>query len=394
MHGVSATNRRIAVLPSERYRRLQQDAGLRQDVRQEAALQRLDALQQRILAPAPWYRRGRLPLQGIYLWGSVGAGKSLLTDIFFDTLPPETGKTRLHYQHFMGRVHRELHALTGTPNPLQELGRRLAQEFRVICLDELYITDLGDAMIVYNLFDALFRGGVALLITSNFAPDKLYKDELQPAIFQPAIRVIRAHTEELQLSTEQDYRRLHAQDHPTWLLGPVEALAACFDALNREQQQSTQWHTDALDINGHRLQPLRRHDALLWFDFSELCEQPRSARDYIVLAQQCRWLLLSGVPQFGGHEPAPAPVSGTEDAAVARPRRHFSSSENAQRRFISLVDECYDQGLKLYLQSSVPLDALYAGGRLAFEFQRTLSRLAEMQTALYRDRPPRSGRPP
>lgn len=392
MRGVSANSSCNTVLPSERYRHLQQYKGLQQDSRQEQVLQRLDALQQRIVAPAPWYRRSPQPLLGVYLWGSVGAGKSLLTDIFFDTLPAGIGSTRLHYQHFMGRVHRELHALTGTPNPLQVLGRKLAQEFRVICLDELYITDLGDAMIVYNLFEALFREGVALLITSNFAPDKLYKDELQPAIFQPAIRVIRAHTEELHLSATQDYRRLHAQDHPTWLVGPADALAGCFDALNQEQQQSAQWHRDALDINGHSLQPLRRHLQLQWFDFTELCEKPRSARDYIALAQQCRWLLLSGVPQFGSHEPAPEPLSGTEDNAVARPRRHFSSSENAQRRFISLVDECYDQGLKLYLQSSVPLDALYAGGRLAFEFQRTLSRLAEMQTALYRDRTPRTGR--
>lgn len=378
------------MLPSQRYCQLQSEAGLQPDLRQQEVLQRLDALQQRILAPAAWLRRKRASVQGIYLWGSVGAGKSLLTDIFFETLPADIGRSRLHYQHFMGRVHRELHALTGTPNPLQVLGRQLAQEYRVLCLDELYITDLGDAMIVYNLFDALFKAGVALLITSNFAPDKLYKDELQPAIFQPAIQLIRAHTEEVELSGNRDWRKLHAQDHPTWLLGDETAMAACFDSLNLELQRSSHWHNEALEINGHSLQPLRRHDALLWFDFKELCEKPRSARDYIALAQRCRWLLVSGVPQFGGQEPAPMPVTGTEDAAVLSPRRHFSSSENAQRRFISLVDECYDQSLKLYLQSSVPLEALYAGGRLAFEFRRTLSRLAEMQTALYRDRPPRS----
>ena len=373
------------VLPSERYRQLQQDAALKSDPLQWQAVLRLDALYQRLLAPAPWYAP-RKPVQGVYLWGQVGIGKSFITDLFFESLPASISKTRQHYQHFMGRVHRELNALTGTANPLQQVGRTLAQEFRVICLDELYITDMGDAMIVCNLFTSLFNEGVALLITSNFAPEQLYQDELQPAVFQPAIRLIKAHTEEVHLASSEDYRRLHQPEHPTWFTGADQQLAALFDQLNRELQHSSAFTDAAVSIHGHSLQPLRRHAQLAWFSFAELCEKPRSARDYIALGQRFKQLLVSGVPQFGSSETTPELASGTEDALTAGARHHYSNSQNAQRRFISLVDECYDQGIKLYLQAAVPLHALYAGGRLAFEFQRTLSRLTEMQTAIYRDR--------
>jgi len=380
------------VLPSERYRQLQQEAALRSDPLQLQAMLRLDALHERLLTPTPWYAP-RKPVQGVYLWGQVGIGKSLITDLFFASLPASVGKTRQHYQHFMTRVHRELNALTGTANPLQQVGRTLAAEYRVICLDELYITDLGDAMIVTNLFTSLFNEGVALLITSNFAPEHLYKDELQPAIFQPAIRLIKAHTEEVHLASSEDYRRLQHAEHPTWFVGGSLDFAALFDQLNVEQQ-CTGYSSDVLRIHGHSLQPVRQCGQLAWFSFDELCEKPRSARDYITLGQRFKQLLLSGVPQFGGGEAALAPAIGTEDALTAGQRHQYSSSQNAQRRFISLVDECYDQGIKLHIQAVVPLDALYAGGRLAFEFQRTLSRLTEMQTAMYRDRALRSASRP
>jgi len=373
------------LLPSERYRQLQQQAAFKPDLLQAQAVLRLDALYQRLLAPRPWYAPRR-PVQGVYLWGPVGIGKSVLTDLFFDCLPADIGKTRQHYQHFMGRIHHELHAITGTANPLAHIGRKLAREFRVICLDELYITDLGDAMIVYHLFASLFKQGVALLITSNFAPEHLYQDELQPAVFRPAIRLLKAHTEEVHLASSEDYRRLQPQQHPTWFVGVQQDFAALFDTLNQQQQHSSAFSSEALSIHQHLLQPLRQHGQLAWFSFAELCERPRSAQDYIVLGQRFRLLLVSGIPQFGGSDTAPGLAIGTEDEAGGGQRHPYSSNQNAQRRFISLVDECYDQGIKLYLQSEVPLAELYAGGRLAFEFQRTLSRLTEMQSAAYRDR--------
>ena len=376
------------MLPSQRYQQLLQDSGLKSDSLQLAALQRLDALHERLQQPSSWFQRSK-PVQGIYLWGQVGIGKSFLTDLFFECLPA-IGKTRQHYQHFMARIHRELNAMTGRANPLTHIGKKLAKEFRVICLDELYITDMGDAMIVYHLFESLFNEGVALLITSNFAPDYLYKDDLNPAVFKPAIKLIKQHCEELHLASTHDYRRMHKDEHRTWFVRDELNFAELFDQLNQEKQHSTDFSTAAFEIQQHKLQPLRFHQQLAWFNFHELCEKPRSAKDYLTLGQRFKTILVSGVPQFGASEQPPALAVGTEDDAGGSERRHYSNSENAQRRFISLVDECYDQGIKLYLQADVPLAELYAGGRLAFEFQRTLSRLVEMQSALYRDRGLRS----
>jgi len=373
------------LLPSERYQQLHSQPGFKADPLQAQAVLRLDGLYERLSAPASWLTRHK-KVHGLYLWGQVGIGKSFLTDLFFDCLPANIGKTRQHYQHFMARVHRELNAITGTANPLLHIGRKLAAEYRVICLDELYITDLGDARIVHQLFSSLFDEGVALLITSNFAPDYLYKDELQPAIFQPAIKLIKAHTEELHLAGKEDYRKLKGDDHPTWFVGNAQDFAALFDQINGAVQQSSHYSTDTLNINHHVLRPFRHQGQLAWFSFAELCERPRSAKDYITLGRRFKQLLVSGVPQFGSGDNALKPAIGTEDALGNTQRTHYSSSENAQRRFISLVDECYDQGIKLYLQAEVPLAALYAGGKLAFEFQRTLSRLNEMQSVAYRDK--------
>lgn len=286
----------------------------------------------------------------------------------------------------MARVHRELNAITGRANPLKHIGKKLAAEYRVICLDELYITDLGDAMIVYHLFASLFNEGVALLITSNFAPEHLYKDDLQPRIFQPAIRLIKTHTEEVHLASMEDYRRLQQKEHPTWFVGVEQDFAALFAELNLECQQCSDYSLEPLVIHQHLLLPVRHHSQLAWFSFAELCERPRSAKDYIALRRCFKMLLVSSVPQFGGSEASPVLTIGTEDGIAGGQRRQYSSNENAQRRFISLVDECYDQGIKLYLLADVPLAELYTGGRLAFEFQRTLSRLIEMQSTVYRNR--------
>ena len=345
---------------------------------------RLDALHQR-LNKRRWFSRDK-SIKGLYLWGSVGIGKSFLVDLFFAALPEDLGKTRQHYQHFMAAVHRELHAITGQPEPLSIVGKRLASEFKVICLDELYITDLGDAMIVYRLFESLFEEGVVLLITSNFPPDKLYKDTLQPTIFDPAIRIIKENTEELHLQSEQDYRRLQEGVHRTWFVEGEENFGDLFDTLNQQLHGSTEFASTPLEVHGHRLQPLRHHKELVWFTFDELCEKPRSAKDYIALGKRFKHFLLSGVPEFGQAERLNLPAIGTEDALISAPRQQYSNSENAQRRFISLIDELYDQGIKLHLESTVPLERIYAGGRLAFEFQRTVSRLTEMQSAAYRDR--------
>jgi len=348
----------------------------------------LDALYQRLLAPRKRFS-GPQTVQGLYLWGQVGIGKSFLVDLFFAALP-ETGKTRQHYQHFMAEVHRKLNAITGQANPLRIVGKQLAAQYRVICLDELYITDLGDAMIVYHLFESLFREGVVLLITSNFAPEKLYRDDLQPKIFEPAIRLIKANTLELHLASTLDYRTLQEGEHRTWFVASELDFSKLFEQLNQELNHTCDYSSEALHIQQHVLQPVRHQDQLVWFTYSELCDRPRSARDYIMLGAQFKVFMLSDIPQFGSADLKSLPTIGTEDSLVAGNRQQYADNENAQRRFISLVDELYDQGIKLYLQGAVPLPELYAGGRLAFEFQRTISRLTEMQTQTYRKRALRS----
>jgi cell division protein ZapE len=370
--------------PSKLYHQELQRPGFHPDPLQAQAVVQLDALHQRLMKRR-WFSCDK-SVKGLYLWGQVGIGKSFLVDLFFASLPPHMGKTRQHYQHFMAAVHRELHAITGQPEPLSLVGKRLASEFKVICLDELYITDLGDAMIVYRLFESLFEEGVVLIITSNFPPSKLYKDTLQPTIFDPAIKVIKANTDELHLQSEQDYRQLQQGVHRTWFVEGEQDFEALFDVINAAQQESAQFATSALEVHGHRFQPVRHHEQLVWFSFDELCEKPRSAKDYIALARRFKHFFVSGIPQFGQAERQNLPAVGTEDALVSAPRPQYSNSENAQRRFISLIDELYDQGIKLHLESVVPLQELYAGGRLAFEFQRTVSRLTEMQSAAYRDR--------
>lgn len=348
-------------------------------------MSRLDKLVQLLASTGAHLFSRRRRGHGLYLWGPVGTGKSFLVELFFAALPdPE--KTRMHYQHFMAMVHREMNALTGTPNPLQHVARTLSSRYRVICLDELYLTDIGDAMIITRLFEALFAENVMMLVTSNFPPEKLYRDDLQPEIFAPAIILLRQQLDIVHLDSNVDYRQLHRHEHQTWFVGDEQDFGQLFMALNNKINSGEDFDQDPLLLH-HRSLPVKGvHGQLAWFDYSELCDQPRSPRDYIALAQRFKHVMLSGVPRFGQHDIAPAPTGGTEDSGFGGTRAVYSRSENSQRRFMSLVDELYDQGIKLYIQASVPLAELYAGGRLAFEFQRTVSRLSEMQSASYRDR--------
>lgn len=372
------------MLPSELYQQHLARPGFQEDPLQVNAIRQLDQLYLQLVSAKGLFTR-KTPSKGLYLWGQVGIGKSFLVDLFVATLPPQS-VTRLHYQHFMASIHRELNSITGIANPLQQVGKKLASQYRAICIDELYITDLGDAMILYQLFKSLFNEGVVLLITSNFAPEQLYRDDLQPAIFEPAITLIKTNTLELHLASKQDYRTLQTNNHQTWFIEGEQNFSVLFDALNQQHNNSSEYTADQINVQGHLLQPLRQNKQLVWFDFTELCELPRSAKDFIILGNRYKVFLLSNIPQFGNNPEQNLPATGTEDASIGGQRRQYSVNENAQRRFISLVDELYDQGIKLYLQAEVPLSNLYSGGRLAFEFQRTISRLTEMQSVNYRDK--------
>lgn len=312
-----------------------------------------------------WFsRRPSSPVKGLYFWGGVGRGKTYLMDLFFETLPFRR-KSRLHFHRFMQRVHRELKALSGESNPLDKVADQLADEAVVICFDEFFVTDITDAMILGNLFEALFARGVALVATSNIIPDRLYENGLQRERFLPAIAMLKRHCEVVNVDSGVDYR-LRVLEKAELYHCPLDAraerqLQTSFEAL----AQGMHIEHGPVDVN-NRVIPVRaRTDDVLWCDFAALCEGPRSQLDYIELAREYHTVLVGNVPQLG------------------------AQNDDAARRFVNMVDEFYDRQVKLVLTAEAPIDSLYGTGRLSFEFQRTRSRLLEMQSHEFLARPHR-----
>lgn len=299
-----------------------------------------------------------LPIMGLYFWGGVGRGKTYLMDVFFDSLPFER-KLRVHFHRFMQMVHEELKALSGIKNPLDAVAKKIAAKAKVICFDEFFVSDITDAMILGGLFEKLFDLGVTLVATSNIIPDQLYKNGLQRQRFLPAIAEIKQHCEVVNVDGGIDYRLRaleQAELYYTPLTGAAEAnLLAAFTRLASVQAIPT-----ALILINHRqLQSRFEADDIVWFDFAELCDGPRSQNDYIELARIYHAVILSQVPIMD------------------------ASKEDQARRFINLVDEFYDRHVKLVISAAVPIHQLYQGSRLVFEFERTQSRLLEMQSHDY-----------
>ena len=343
--------------------------GYRADPAQAAAIARLDVLRRELESPPrpSWFDRlvgGDTPApRGVYLWGGVGRGKTFVMDLFHAALTVPA--RREHFHRCMKDVHARLRALREVEDPLDAVAASLATEARVLCLDELFVSDIADAMILSGLFGALDRRGVALVFTSNSPPSGLYRDGLQRARFLPAIALLERRCDVLNLDAGTDYRLRQLERAPLYLdsadPGAEATLAARFEAIAGDAGLDG----GTLEIDGRPV-PLRRHSAgVAWFDFAALCDGPRGTSDYVEIARDFHTVLLSGVPRF--------------DATL----------DDQARRFIALVDEFYDRGVKLVLSAAAPADGLYLGSRLAFEFQRTRSRLAEMQARAYLARPHR-----
>ena len=352
--------------PSKAYEEGATAGNWQADPAQRAVLPALDQLHDALLAAQPdslidkWTARFRDPVavDGLYLWGGVGRGKTFLADLLYDSLGP-LPRQRWHFHRFMGEVHARLRALPETADTLSVVARDLAQDLRLLLLDEFFVGDIGDAMILGRLLEQLVGRGVTLVTTSNIPPDELYRDGLQRASFLPCIALIQAHCRVLQLVSAQDHRLRHLKQAAIFLrpAGPAadEVLAAHFKRLaGNEARLST-----PLQINGRDIPARACAGGTAWFDFSAVCEGPRSAADYIELARRFHTVLVSGVPRFDG---------GNEDAA---------------RRFVYLVDEFYDRHVNLLLSADSDPLSLYAGQRVAREFERTSSRLVEMQSADY-----------
>jgi len=349
--------------PLARYRSLVEDGSLEPDPAQRAAIASLErcftALADRRTGLIDRWRRRRPPVEGMYLHGRVGRGKTLLMDLFAESLR-EAGIPvwRIHFHRFMDRVQDELRQRGGR-DPLPAIARDVVARCRVLCFDEFHVSDIGDAMLLGGLLQPLFERGLCLVATSNTAPRDLYAGGLQRQRFVPAIEAIERHCEVLELAAGTDYRLRELSRHRIYY-HPLDAdardeLAAEFASLARGETVSEA----ALDIRGRPLKPLRRAGSVAWFEFDTLCRGPRASGDYIELARRFSTLVLSAVPIMD--EP----------------------DNDAARRFIHLVDECYDRAVKLIVSAAGPPEALYTGKRLAAPFERTVSRLVEMQSHEY-----------
>ncbi|MFY9346493.1 MAG: cell division protein ZapE [Orrella sp.] len=296
---------------------------------------------------------------GVYLWGGVGRGKSFLMDAFYTSVPV-VRKTRVHFHEFMRSIHRQLEEVRGQQDPLDEVAKRIAKRYRLICFDEFHVSDVADAMILYKLLLGLFNRGTSFVMTSNYEPSKLYPDGLHRDRILPAIELILNRMDVLNVDSGIDYRR-RALEQVQCYHSPLDeaaqkALQQTFDALS---------DTPALDpiisIEHREIRSVARSGSVVWFDFETLCAGPRSQNDYLELASRFHAIILSGVPQM-------------------KPR-HASEA----RRFTWLIDVLYDHKVKLVISAACEPEALYTEGPMSNEFHRTVSRLQEMQSQEYLD---------
>jgi cell division protein ZapE len=295
--------------------------------------------------------------RGVYMWGGVGRGKSFLMDSFY-LVVPVTRKTRLHFHEFMRGVHRQLDELKGVADPLDEVARRIAKKYRLICFDEFHVSDIADAMILYNLLKALFDNGVSFVMTSNYVPESLYPDGLHRDRMLPTIALLNEKLDVLNVDAGNDYRKRALQQvaayHTPLGAKSDHELRNAFARIADSADEDPRIHIEAREIKA-----LRRAGGAVWFDFATLCGGPRSQIDYLELASRFHTIVLSGVPRMS--------------AAM--------SSE--ARRFTWLIDVLYDHKVKLLMSAETEPEELYTEGRLSHEFHRTVSRIIEMQSSEY-----------
>lgn len=354
--------------PMERYLQDLKRDDFKSDPAQKLAVEHLQRLHDDLVNPGQAASNGFLsrlvkkkanqPIKGLYFWGGVGRGKTYLVDTFYECLPFEQ-KMRNHFHRFMQRVHADLTKLDGQANPLKLVAKQLATEIRVLCLDEFFVKDITDAMILGNLMEALFNEGVVLVTTSNIVPDDLYLNGLQRSRFLPAIDLLKQFTEVVNVDSGVDYR-LRTLTQAEIYHSPLGAEADASLTRSFEVMVMVEGQRDTpVDINNRKIIAKRLHDGVAWFDFDELCDGPRSQYDYIELSKIFHTVFLSNVPQLG----------------VAK--------DDQTRRFINLIDEFYDRQVKVIISAEQAIDNIYTGGNLAFEIDRTKSRLLEMQSHEY-----------
>jgi cell division protein ZapE len=356
-----------AETPLARYQAALQANAFDADPQQRQAAEALEAIHGEIVNYPRKHGLSRLmnlngstgwpPVKGLYLWGPVGRGKTWLMDIFFETLPIEA-KRRTHFHRFLQDLHARRRRQRHARDPLVKIADELATEIRVLCFDEFYVEDVGDAMILGRLFERLFEQGVTLVATSNTQPDELYAGGLQRERFLPTIELIKENTRVVRLDGGEDYR-LRALSQARIYHYPLDEDAEPLMQKTFRRLADSPGENGEIEINRRAIPCRGQSKNVAWFDFDILCRGPRSADDYIELARCYHTLLISGVP------------------------RMTREDDNAARRFINLVDEAYDRGVKLIVTAQAPPEELYQGKRLLAPFERTQSRLIEMQSRQY-----------
>ena len=353
--------------PLQHYQNLTRQGDFEPDPAQVSIVEALDDLwhalqRQRRPGVLDRIRRQRPEVvRGLYIWGGVGRGKTWLMDLFYEHLPVRR-KQRVHFHRFMQRVHNDLKQLGNVSDPLPRIAADWSRGCSVLCLDEFFVSDIADAMLLGGLFENLFNNGVTLVTTSNIPPDELYRDGLQRAKFLPAIDLLKDHNRVIELPGDTDYR-LRILEQSEIFHYPLDEMAerVMTESFDRMAAECELNHD--LDINGRNFHARRRGDGIIWFEFEELCGKPRGAIDYIEIARAFNTVVLSNMPQLGKQD------------------------SDAARRFITMVDEFYDRNVKLLISAQAPIRELYRGRMLEFEFERTASRLTEMQSREYLGRP-------
>ncbi|MBP9726626.1 MAG: AFG1 family ATPase [Gammaproteobacteria bacterium] len=361
-------------LASDVYRDHLEKNNLQQDPRQLLVLESFDRLclqfnasTSSVIAKATWqsilrslgiHVKNMTSLaSGIYLWGSVGIGKTFLMDCFFDSLITPK-KQRIHFHHFMQDVHAQLQQYSGHSDPLSLVAKSISEKAKVLCLDEFFVADIVDAMVLSRLLKALFDEGICFVTTSNIPPDQLYKDGLQRESFLPAIAMLEQNLEVIHLMSDTDYR-LHYLNNAGVYYSPLDNSAEQHMEKAFQLYANANFSTQSITIMSREIAVVKSCMDAAWFDFKILCGDMRCKQDYLALAEQFSIILLSNVPVFD--------------------QRHLDEVT----RFIQLVDIFYDAKIKLVISAEALPHFLYTQGKLIFDFQRIISRLIEMQSAEY-----------
>ncbi|MEM8615915.1 MAG: cell division protein ZapE [Pseudomonadota bacterium] len=335
------------------------------DPAQALAADRLDDVLMRLgKRRGGWLFRRPKPVKGLYMWGGVGRGKSMLMDLFHAHAPQPA--LRVHFHEFMGRTHRRLteaRAREDVSDPIPPVAKAFAEEAQVLCFDEFQVTQIADATILSRLFEQLFARGVTVIATSNRHPTELYKHGINRSLFLPFIETLQAHCDVFELASERDYRLERLQEAPVWHVGTAETGKV---ALNRAFERLTlgaKPQSCELTVQGRRLQVPREAAGIARFTFEELCARPLGAQDYLTIAATFHTVLLDDIP------------------VLSRAKR------NEAARFVALIDALYEAKVKLVASASVEPEQLYLEGDGRFEFERTVSRLHEMRSIEYMAEP-------